>query len=300
MNNTILLVGRSHESWCADGWLAASFQQLGWAVSGFDARDEAMQFGMAAMQERLLARVRQEPWALVLITRGGLLEPECVRILGNYSHTHFRYIDVLPRTVLPVAAACHTVSASDPESAALLAGRCIPEGCYPEVHFPGTQHSEWAAELAIAGRAYANRVRVVAALRRAGLVVATFGDANWPPPNCPRKITGADFRDMVASADIQLATNLHDHIRGWTSNRLFMLMACEGFVLVNHFPGIEEWFGQERELIWSSEQEVVPVARYWLERPKARAAIAVRGRQLVLERFTLRHTARAILREVGL
>jgi spore maturation protein CgeB len=151
------------------------------------------------------------------------------------------------------------------------------------------------------GKAYDVRLRIVTELRRQGFEVKTYGDKAWPLPAHREKVYGADFRDVVASSSVNLATNLYHLIPGWTSIRVFLLLACGGFTLINAFPGIEEFFQNRKQLVWyESEEDVPELVAYWLNKPERRHTIAENGRQVVVDRFTMRHTAKQILKVCGL
>lgn len=292
----VLLVGRSVPEWSGDVWLARSFEELSNTVDFFDIRLQAAQLDPVAVEQRLAAVVRAGSYDLVLITRGGILSVELLREIRQHTHLHFRYVDTNPASVAAVAELCHTTSASAPGTARALGGEYVVEGCYPASHFPGSPREELASELTFIGRPYANRQRLVTSLVRRGFDVATFGSGGWAGRHGRRKLADADFRDAVASAAINLAIDPVTPYDSFHSNRVFLLLACQGFVLCNRLPELEELFIHGEHLVFFDDEDDLEVlARRYLDRPAERAAISAEGRRHVLERFTLSHTAQRIL-----
>lgn len=296
----ILIVGRSEPDWCPDRWLAQAFCELGHQIEFYDCWKRMFTVGTPEMEEVLIDLVKSSNFKLVLLTRG-FLSPTCIKELGCHTHTHFRYIDPEAERVKVLAAYCHSASASATDIASDLGASFIPDGCFPAVHFPGKVRAEFKADVSMIGRAYDVRVRIVTDLRRRGIEVKTYGDKAWPPPAFCEKVYGSEFRDIVASSAINLATNLYHLIPGWTSIRVFLLLACGGFTLINAFPGIEEFFQNGKHLVWyESEEEVPELIAYWLNKPEQRHIIAENGRQLVVNRFTMKHTTKQILKVCNL
>lgn len=57
-------------------------------------------------------------------------------------------------------------------------------------------------------------------------------------------------------------------IPGYTSNRLYNILAAKGFCLTLKYPGIEESFENHKHLVWfSSIEEAIELVRFYKERP---------------------------------
>jgi hypothetical protein len=259
------------------------------------------QHGQVHAEYLLERRTASGRFDLILLTRGNLLSAECLRVIGKHGHLHFRHIDACTASVRKTAELCASVSAASPDAARKLGGVFVQEGFDPEVHFPVKPDPEQACDAAVIGQPYGSRFRIVTALRRRGYSVRTAGSSRWPGADGTVMLTDGAFRTAVASAAVNLSINLCDDLEGYTSNRVFLLAACGGFVLANHFPGIEAMFDRNRHLAWYEDEEEVPDhVQYYLDHPDERARIAKAGRQRVLERWSLDHTVRGILQTAGL
>lgn len=77
---------------------------------------------------------------------------------------------------------------------------------------------------------------------------------------------------------------------GYTSNRLYNILASGGFCLTRHFPGIEDLFVNGQHLVWfNTAEEAVELAREYLAKPKKRAKIAAGGKALYDKAHTAGH-----------
>lgn len=252
------------------------------------------------MEEDLVATVKNTPCDILLITRGSALSLSCIRELSCLVHTHFRYIDANAHCVKSSAALCSTSSASATGTARILNTEYIPDGCDPACHFPGSIKPSFVSDVSMIGKPYSVRMRIITELRRQGFNTKVYGSSSWPHPAHHDKVYHGDFRDVVASSRINLATNLHDNIPGWTSIRVILLLACAGFTMVNRFPEIEKMFDNGRHLVWyDDEEQVVSHVRFWLKHEDQRRKIAQQGRHHVLKRFTVVRTALKILKACG-
>ena len=295
----ILIIGRKTPRWTPDNWLKEAFEILGHKAKIFDVRALMDEKSPLAVEEQLLTSAQIGAFHIILITRGNLLSPYCIKTLGEYGHTHFRYIDARADSVRKVANLCHTVSASSTGLAEELDGLYIPDGCLPSLHKPGIFRKNFACNISIIGNPYENRFRIYTSLKRAGFSVRAFGNSSWPKSEHREKVHFEAFREVVASSEINLATNLYHTIKGWTSIRVHLLQACGGFVLINHFPGIEKMFTNQEHLVWYHDEEEIPeLARYWLDNKEERQKIAERGRQHVYTNYTITQTAQNIIEQV--
>ena len=152
----------------------------------------------------------------------------------------------------------------------------------------GVDPALWLGELIAAER----RLSHVAAL--APLGVEVWGDAGW------RQVAdrGVVWRGLAghkhALTRIYNAARVHVDInriyqQDIITMRVFDVLACGGFLLAEHSPGLARCFviGQEIET-WRTQAELVAKARHFLAHPAQAAAIAARGRDRVLRdhRFT--------------
>jgi spore maturation protein CgeB len=74
---------------------------------------------------------------------------------------------------------------------------------------------------------------------------------------------------------------------GYTSNRLYNILASGGFCLTLWFPGIEDLFENKKHLVWfKTPEEAVKLARYYMEHPLEREKIAKQGHKEYLSKHT--------------
>jgi hypothetical protein len=292
----VLIIGRSMPEWCNDVWLARALEGLGHIADFFDVRMLAAQQDPVEVEDQLAERVRTGAFDLVLLTRGGILSETVLKQIRAHTHLHLHFVDINPASVAELAPLCHTTSASAPSTAQVLGGVQIVDGASPPVHFPGTPRERFASDLSFIGKPWANRQRLVTSLLRRGLAVRTFGSLQWAGHRGSPKVVGRDFRDVVASSAINLAIDPASAHPDFAANRVFLLLACEGFVLSHRFHGIEAFFENGKHLVWyETEDELVALARHYLDRPAERAAMAAEGRRHVLEHYTMTHTAQHLL-----
>jgi hypothetical protein len=96
-----------------------------------------------------------------------------------------------------------------------------------------------------------------------------------------RSYVVADSRIMLADGGIQT------DIPGYWSNRVYLDLACGGFVLHKAVPGLEDVFTPGTHLdTWTSAEELHEKCAYYLGHPDEREAIARAGCELVHERHT--------------
>ena len=112
---------------------------------------------------------------------------------------------------------------------------------------------------------------------------------------------GAPLSALIRSSKIHLC------VHGiWTlTMKVLDCFAAGGFPIVGWVdPGrdtepIAEWFQEDRDVVlYRTREELLDKCRYYLIHPEQRREISMRGREIVLNHFTYRHTAEAILAAV--
>ncbi|MBL8619156.1 MAG: glycosyltransferase [Deltaproteobacteria bacterium] len=171
---------------------------------------------------------------------------------------------------------------------------------YARNEHQGVDPALWLGELIAAER----RLSHVAAL--APLGVEVWGDAGW------RQVAdrGVVWRGLAghkhALTRIYNAARVHVDInriyqQDIITMRVFDVLACGGFLLAEHSPGLARCFviGQEIET-WRTQAELVAKARHYLAHPAQAAAIAARGRERVLRDHRFSDRVGHMLRRMGL
>jgi spore maturation protein CgeB len=83
--------------------------------------------------------------------------------------------------------------------------------------------------------------------------------------------------------------------------RNFEVPGCGGFVLTGHAENLDEYFVPGREIVcYQDEEELIRLARYYLDHEEERAAIAQAGYQRTLREHTYDHRFREIFGVMGL
>lgn len=87
--------------------------------------------------------------------------------------------------------------------------------------------------------------------------------------------------------DVPISLAISPQIKGYTSNRLYNILACGGFCLSLYFEGIEKLFEKEKHLDWfHTPEEANKLIKFYLEHPKKRKEIAKAGKELYYKKYT--------------
>jgi hypothetical protein len=104
---------------------------------------------------------------------------------------------------------------------------------------------------------------------------------------------------VCMGAAIVLGINEVNSVPLYFSNRTFLTLACGGFHLTRYVPGLERMFVNRRHLVWfHSDGECLELIRYYLDRPRARHAIARAGQAWTRRRYGMRRSWRRMLRAI--
>lgn len=171
---------------------------------------------------------------------------------------------------------------------------------YARSEHNGVDPALWLGELLAAER----RLSHIAAL--APLGVEVWGDAGW------RRLAdrGVVYRGLAghlhALTRIYNAARVHVDInriyqQDIITMRVFDVLACGGFLLAEHSPGLARCFVIGEELVtWRTQAELVAKARHYLAHPDEARAIAARGRARVLADHRFVDRVGHMLRRMGL
>lgn len=88
---------------------------------------------------------------------------------------------------------------------------------------------------------------------------------------------------------------ISDPVKGYTSNRLYNILASKGLCLTLYFPGIEDLFENHKHLVWFKKaEEVKDIIEYYYDHPEEYDKIREQGHKLYQEK----HTAEARLETI--
>ena len=164
----------------------------------------------------------------------------------------------------------------------------------------GVDLALWLGELVAAER----RLSHVSAL--APLGVQVWGDAGW------QRIHGGGVTYRGFAGHTHQLTRIYNgarvHIdinriyqRDIITMRVFDVLACGGFLLAEHSPGLEKCFVLGKEIeTWRTQAELVAKARHYLAHPEAARRIAEAGRERVLRDHQFDDRVRTMLGAMGL
>jgi spore maturation protein CgeB len=188
----------------------------------------------------------------------------------------------------------------------------LPVAAHPPCHRPlalsPARREELGATIGFMGAGYPNRIRILGRLLQAGLPLTIWG-SDWPANSIlsralreDRYISSQEIVEFYNACEIVL--NLHSSPRAsapvgsadFINPRTFEAPACGAFQLVDNVPGLEKFFVPEEELAtFNNEEELMEKARFYLERPTLRAAMAAKARQKVLSQHTYYHRMERLL-----
>ena len=110
-------------------------------------------------------------------------------------------------------------------------------------------------------------------------------------------IDNGGYRKVCAQSRIVLGMNESNSTPGYFSNRTWLTLACRGFHLTHHVPGLERVFERGEHLDWFSDVgEAARLIEHYLAAPDEELErIATAGHRLALAQHQYRHRVAAIL-----
>lgn len=118
----------------------------------------------------------------------------------------------------------------------------------------------------------------------------------YPQLKLRGEIRPPGYAEVCARSRIVLGLNQIHHSSLYFSNRVFLTLACRGFHLTRHVPGIDEVFEKGRDLAWFHDlDDCVRQIDYYLEHEEERQRIAAAGHDLVMKKHKYQDRVREIL-----
>jgi hypothetical protein len=110
------------------------------------------------------------------------------------------------------------------------------------------------------------------------------------------RVDNHGYRRICASSRIVLGMNQFNQDRLYFSNRVWLTLACRGFHLTHHVPGIETLFRRGEHLDWfhDLDEAVSQIERYLGDEP-ARERIAEAGWRLAVGQHQYEHRIASVL-----
>jgi len=185
------------------------------------------------------------------------------------------------------------------ERAGVPRARFLRSGCDPIDHVPGRLQASLRADAAFIGSAAGeDRLRLLRDVA-ARCSVRVYG-SGWEQA-LDMKPTLADvypeqYRDICASTRIMLGIDPRHDVPRYFSNRTWLTLGCGGFLLTRYIPGLEEFFGNHRHLVWfRSHDEALELVDHYLAHEDERERIARAGCEYVHAYHTFRHATAEIV-----
>ncbi len=189
----------------------------------------------------------------------------------------------------------------------------LPVAAHPPVHRPlelsKADLARFHAPVGFMGHGYPNRRVVLGRLVQRGLPLGLWGTA-WPSQGPLGPLVREGGRRLETEEVIKVynacpvVLNLHssptpdDGVAraDFVNPRTFEVAACGGFQLVDRVAGLERLLAPGREVaVFASEDELLDMARHYLDHPEERARIARAGRRRVLNEHTYYHRMERML-----
>lgn len=191
--------------------------------------------------------------------------------------------------------------------------RFLPLAAHPPRHRPVAVPPHllrrFSAPVGFVGEGYPNRRRVFEHLAAAGLPLKLWG-TGWPTRGPLAGLVGEGGRRLPSSetalvyASCPLVLNLHSSPlagRGpggaaHVNPRSFEAPACGALLLTDAAPGLSRLLEPGREVaVFEDEEDLLELARHYLEHEGQRAAMATAGRRRVLAEHTYYHRMESLL-----
>ncbi len=170
----------------------------------------------------------------------------------------------------------------------------LHQGAFTDLHHPvvptAAEHEKFDADVAFCGSLYTQRrVELARELRRYP------GFKLWGPAT--EQLWGRPFAAMVACSKIIVCDNYVNHVPGYWSDRIYLTMACGGFVCASLVPGIEKVFDVGRQVsVWSTFPDMHVAINFYLEHPEERERIREEGKYIIEEQHEYKHRVRKMIK----
>ena len=190
----------------------------------------------------------------------------------------------------------------------------LPLAALPEFHKPldlgPAERALWGADIAFMGAGYPNRRVAFRPLARRGLKIwGTEWDGDCELAPCVqqggRRISPEECVKIYNATRINI--NLHSSVQcddlvppgDFVNPRTFELGAVGAFQLVDRRALMDELFGGDTLVTFSSHEEFLQQVDYYLAHPAECAELGQKARAVVLERHTYQHRMQALIDHVA-
>lgn len=291
MKLKLLLVGSFTAENSTNVFLSKAFKKAGHIVEEFDYRLLASQIGPAAMNAGLVYEAMKTTPDLIFICKGDQLGISTIVELNKQFRTYYHFMDPIITAaphLLNLAKECTYVSCTGLGVAKHFVNSGVEkvfhilEGVDPEYYYPVSEDSDFKTDVSFIGSRTAERMNYIYELGTRS-IVRVYGNGFGAD------VKGADFRKICSSSKIMLSINSQNNIEEYFSDRVFLYLACKSFVFQKYTPGLENYFENEKHLVWFHDSnELIALTNEWLDPSKEieRRLIAETGYNYVLNQYT--------------
>jgi len=115
-----------------------------------------------------------------------------------------------------------------------------------------------------------------------------------------RDADSARFAAICSASKVMIGSDVTNTVRHYWTNRLWLTLACGGFLATNYVPGMEDLLQNHRHLVWyNSIDECVELVRHYLAHDEERRRVAEAGCKLVHEKHTYIQRVEELVKMIG-
>jgi spore maturation protein CgeB len=198
--------------------------------------------------------------------------------------------------------------------AGIKGAQWLPMACDPEYHYPvglsSAEKEQYGCDVAFVGSNYPERANLFENLCDFNFTIWGPGWDNLSPDSPLRRCvrgthtTPEEWLKIYSVSKIVLATHYHDPQGRFpvyqASPRVFEALACGSFVLCDDQRDVFSLFQDGEDLVkFVDIPDLIEKISHYLKHPEARAEIAVRGKQNVVENHTYVHRIKKLFLNIG-
>ncbi len=242
---------------------------------------------------------------IVLVIKGEALDSTIIGQVKEECHAKVvlwytddpRYYDTIINGIIRCFDYVYTVSpraVSTYKKMGVQNVECLPVACDPTFHrkleLSADDRNRYSCDIVFAGTYYPRRARLVNRLKKAGLKLRIYGDywnLLWMSKGAKPAISGPEMVKSFNAAKIVLNVHADSDVAYKVNTRTFEATGCGSFVLTDRTYGVDDYFDVGKELAcYSNEQELVELAKYYLDSDKEREEVSLHGQERTYREHT--------------
>jgi hypothetical protein len=281
---------------------ADGFEELGHTVIRYDFRDRARALGSSQKMEQEFGQLlEKEHVDIAVLSKFEGASPDICQRYNKFTRTFFWWPDWENNAGMETYGhfAHATWSSCTGRSVAASIGAKVGrqvwhvfDGADPKIFRPVNRDPQWDYDIAFIGQRSHRRARLLEVLEKNGYRCGFHG------PGFRNPVYREGFATLCSSAKVVLGMNFGEWDGLFFSVRAWMTLACGACFLPEYVTGMEEVFTNHQNVAWwrSDEDLLAQLDRYVRkDSGHERSRIGRAGRELMLNSYTWRHTAQAML-----